>query len=158
VHHILAVLEEPERVAVVREHVLGINHIEGAPRFVILVEISKGHAMVLGTHRVQVLGRIDSPRGGAEFLESVELGPIIASDIQDPSSRARASVPREPIEIFAIGLAGAAHVQIVLEHEVWIYEIIELKMEALVTQNHGERVHGLLLRLLRETIRERLGS
>jgi hypothetical protein len=102
---------------------------------------------LLGTQRPKVFGGVYAPGLSTERFESVELGSVVTADVEDACVWG-VYVSSKLSEVPTVGFAGSAHVQIVFEHEIRVYEIRELEMEAILTQIDGQGV-GILGRVWR---------
>ena len=83
-------------------------------------------------NRPKVFGGVDAPCLGAERFESVELGSVVTADVEN-SGVWHVYVSSKISEVPTVGFAGSAHVQVIFEHEIRVYEIRELEMEAILT-------------------------
>jgi hypothetical protein len=100
----------------------------------------------LSGNRPKVFGGVDAPGLSAERFESVELGSVVTADVEDFSGDEHVS--SKVSEVPTVGFAGSAHVQVILEHEIRVYEIRELEMETILTKIDGQGV-GILGRVWR---------
>ena len=89
----------------------------------------------------KVFGGVDAPGLGAERFESVELGSVVTADVENFSGDECFS--SKISEVPTVGFAGSAHVQVVFEHEIRVYEIRELEMEAILAKIDGQGVRFL---------------